>query len=103
MQIENFSAWHNQPIGSEANGFAGLNTEFIFNSPAHVKHIQQLADWQKEKIFDYGGRRSESAPKFYSGECAMYMNSSAAYAGVNANAKTSSILPMLCRSSIIIL
>ena len=82
VQIENFSAWHDQPIGTKANGFAGMDTEFIFNSPVHAKHIGQLAEWQKTKIFDYGGRRSDSAPKFYGQECVMYMNSSAAYAGV---------------------
>jgi len=88
VQIENFSAWHNLPIGTEQNGFAGLDTEFTINSDAHVAHIAALGEWQKSKIFDYGGRRSESGPKFYSGECAMYMNSSASYAGIKANAKT---------------
>ncbi len=87
VQLENFSARHNVPFATENNGFAGLNTELAFNSPLHVKHVQQLADWQKEGIFSYGGRRSDSAPKFYSGECAMYMNSSASYAGVKNNAK----------------
>ncbi len=87
VQIENFSAWHNLPIGTKANGFAGTDTEFTFNSAGHVAHIGALADWQKSKIFDYGGRRSDSAPKFYGQECVMYMNSSAAYAGVKANAK----------------
>ena len=85
VQLENFSAWHNVPLGTQANGFGGLDTEFVFNGPLQVKHIQQLADWQQDKIFDYGGRRSDSGPKFYSGECAMYMNSSAAYAGVRAS------------------
>ena len=87
VQIENFSAWHNVPIGTKENGFAGLDTEFKINSPLHVKHIAQLAEWQKTKIFDYGGQRSDSAPKFYNQECAMYMNSSAAQAGIKANAK----------------
>ena len=87
VQIENFSAWHNVPIGTKANGFAGIDSEFTFNSPAHVKHISTLAEWQQSKIFDYGGRRSDSAPKFYNQECAMYMNSSAGYAGVKANVK----------------
>ena len=87
VQIENFSAWHNQPIGTKANGFAGMDTEFTINSEAHVRHIGQLAEWQQTKVFDYGGRRSDSAPKFYGQECVMYMNSSAAYAGVKANAK----------------
>jgi sn-glycerol 3-phosphate transport system substrate-binding protein len=44
-----------------------------------------MGEWQQSKIFDYGGRRSDSAPKFYNQECAVYMNSSAAYAGVVAN------------------
>ncbi len=87
VQIENFSAWHNVPLGTEANGFAGLGTELTINGPAQQAHIGKLAEWQKSKIFDYGGRRSDSAPKFYNQECAMYMNSSAAYAGVKANAK----------------
>jgi len=88
IQLENFSAWHNVPIGTKANGFAGLDTELQLNSPLHVRHIEKLAEWQKTKVFDYGGRESASAPKFYNAECGMYMNSSAAYAGVKANAKT---------------
>ena len=87
VQLENFSAWHNVPIATKSNGFDGLDTELEINSPLHVKHIGQLAEWQKSKIFDYGGRRSDSAPKFYSGECAIYMNSSAARAGILANVK----------------
>lgn len=85
VQLENFSAWHNVPFATKANGFGGLDTELSFNSPLHVKHIAQMAEWQKSKVFDYGGRRSDSAAKFYSGECGMYMNSSASRAGVIAN------------------
>ena len=81
IHLENFSAWHNVPIGTKANGFGGLDTEFVFNSPLQVKHIQQLADWQKEKIFIYGGRRNLGNAKFSSGEVAMYTESSAGYAG----------------------
>ncbi|MXN66729.1 sn-glycerol-3-phosphate ABC transporter substrate-binding protein UgpB [Stappia sp. GBMRC 2046] len=85
VQLENFSAWHNVPFATLANGFGGLGTELVINSDIHKKHIGQLGEWQKTKVFDYGGRRSDSAPKFYSGECAMYMNSSASRAGVLAN------------------
>ena len=87
VQLENFSAWHNLPIGTKENGFAGLDTELTINSPVHVKHIQALADWQKDKVFVYGGRRSDTNPKFINGECAMLMNSSASYAGIKAGAK----------------
>lgn len=81
IHMENFSAWHNVPLGTKENGFGGLDTEFVFNSPLQVKHIQQLADWQKEKIFVYGGRRNLGNAKFSSGEVAMYTESSAGYAG----------------------
>ena len=87
IQLENFSAWHNVPIGTKANGFGGLDTEFVFNSPLQVKHIQQLADWQKEKIFIYGGRRNLGNAKFSSGEVAMYTESSAGYAGFKKTCK----------------
>jgi sn-glycerol 3-phosphate transport system substrate-binding protein len=85
VQIENFSAWHNLPLGTQENGFAGFDTELTFNQTPVVDHITNMGEWQTSKIFDYGGRRSESAPKFYNQECVMYMNSSAAYAGVKEN------------------
>ena len=85
--IENFSAWHNVPIGSRADGFEGLDTRFEIDSPLHIKTLQAVADWQKEGIFKYGGRRSESAPLFINGEAAMYMNSSASRAGILSGVK----------------
>ena len=87
IQLENFSAWHNVPAGTKENGFAGLDTEFLYNSPLHVKHIQQLADWQKENIFVYGGRRNLGNAKFSSEEVAMYTESSAGYAGFSDTCK----------------
>jgi sn-glycerol 3-phosphate transport system substrate-binding protein len=86
VQLENFSAWHDLPIGSKANGFEGLDSEFQINSPAHVKHIQQLADWQQDGIYKYGGRRGDSQALFTSGECVMYTQSSAGYAGIKKTA-----------------
>ena len=87
IHMENFSAWHNVPIGTKANGFDGLDTEFVFNNPVMVKHVQQLADWQKDKIFAYGGRTNTGNAKFSSGECAMYTESSAGYAGFKSTAQ----------------
>src|SRR5437868_9440485 len=45
--IEQFSAWHNVPIGTRANGLDGFDTELKFNSPLHVNHLQNPADLQK--------------------------------------------------------
>ena len=87
VMLENFSAWHNLPIGSQENGFAGLDTEFKFNNPQVKKMLARIGEWQKSKIFDYGGRRGESLPKFTNGECPMWMNSSAYYGGIKKQAK----------------
>jgi len=81
IQIENLGAWHNVPIGTKGNGFGGLDTRYTFNGPLHVRHFQQLADWQKDKVFVYGGRTNTGNAKFSSGEVAMYTESSAGYAG----------------------
>jgi sn-glycerol 3-phosphate transport system substrate-binding protein len=87
IHVENFSAWHNVPIGTKENGFGGLDTHFVFNSPLHVKHIQKLADWQKEKIFVYGGRRNKGNALFSSEQVVMYTESSAGYAGFKKTCK----------------
>ena len=85
--LENFSAWHDVPFATKENGFAGLDTEFAFNSPLHVKHIGQLAAWQADKVFTYGGRRGDSNPLFADGKCAMLINSSAYYSGLRKGSK----------------
>ncbi|WP_120495232.1 sn-glycerol-3-phosphate ABC transporter substrate-binding protein UgpB [Kiloniella sp. EL199] len=87
VQIENFSAWHNMPTGSKDNGFSGLDTELTFNNKTVKRHIKNLGQWQKDGLFDYGGRRGDSLPKFTNGECAMWMNSSAYYGSIKEQAK----------------
>jgi len=87
VQIENFSAWHNLPIGTKENGFAGLDTKFTFNNKDVIRHITNLASWEKGHLFVYGGRRGDSLPKFTNGECGMWLNSSAYYGGIKKQAK----------------
>lgn len=87
VHIENFSAWHNLPIGTKENGIAGMDTEFKINSPEHVAHIQMLADFAKNGWFTYSGRRNEAEARFFSGECAMLTSSSGAQANIRKNAK----------------
>jgi sn-glycerol 3-phosphate transport system substrate-binding protein len=87
VQLENFSAWHNQPIGTLQNGFGGLETEMTVNGPVQVRHWENLARWEDEGLFRYGGPGggADAPPAFYAQECAIYMNSSASRAGVIAN------------------
>ncbi len=87
VHIENFSAWHNLPIGTLENGIGGTKTQFTFNSPLHVQHIQMLVDFAKNGWFTYAGRKNEAESKFFSGECAMLTSSSGAQANIRKNAK----------------
>ncbi len=87
MHIENFSAWHNVPIGTKQNGMGGLDTEFTINSPLHVRHIAMLGDFAKKGWFTYAGRTNQGDAKFSSGECAMFSGSAGAQAGIKKAAK----------------
>lgn len=87
VMVENYSSWHNIPLGTKENGFAGLDTEFTFNNDAVKNHLGRIAQWGKDKLFVYGGRRGDSLPLFTSGKCAMWLNSSAYYGGIKKQAK----------------
>jgi len=69
VHVENFSAWHNLPIGTRENGIAGTDTEFKIDSPQHVRHVEMLADFAKRGLFTYSGRKNEAEARFFSGEC----------------------------------
>jgi len=86
VEIENYSSWHNIPVGTKENGFAGIDTEFTFNNEAVKNHMARIAAWGKDKSFVYGGRRGDSLPMFTSGDCAMWLNSSAYYGGIKKQA-----------------
>ncbi|WP_315813576.1 sn-glycerol-3-phosphate ABC transporter substrate-binding protein UgpB [Bradyrhizobium sp. SZCCHNR2028] len=87
INVENFSAFHNLPIATRANGFAGLDAVLTFNNPQVTRHIAQLAEWQKGKVFDYGGRGQAAEPRFQKGECGIFIGSSATRADIKANSK----------------
>jgi len=87
VNIENFSAYHNLPIATAGNGLGGLHAALAIDNPAVVKHVRALAEWQKTKIFDYGGRATRAEPKFYGSQCGMFLGSSGSRAEILANAK----------------
>ena len=88
MHIENFSAWHNVPIGTKQNGMGGFDTQFTINSPLHVRHVTMLADMAKKGLFTYAGRTNQADGKFQAGECAMATISAGALAGTIKAGKT---------------
>lgn len=87
INVENFSAVHNLPVASRSNGFDGLDAVLTINNPVLVRHVAQLAEWQKEKVFDYSGRGQRAEPRFQKGECGIFIGSSATRADITANSK----------------
>jgi len=87
VHIENFSAWHNVPIGTRQNGMGGLDTTFTINSSLHVRHIAMLGDLAQKGLFSYAGRTNQGDAKFSSGECAMFTGSASAQAGIRKAGK----------------
>jgi sn-glycerol 3-phosphate transport system substrate-binding protein len=87
INVENFSAFHNLPISTKANGFDGLDAVLNFNNPLLVRHVAQLAEWQAGKVFDYSGRATSAEPRFQNGECGIFIGSSATRADIKANSK----------------
>jgi sn-glycerol 3-phosphate transport system substrate-binding protein len=86
-QLETFSAWHNVLFATKNNGFGGLDTRLAFNTPLHLRHIENLANMAKQGLFVYKGRGNAADATFVSGECAMATGSSALYGNVKRNGK----------------
>lgn len=75
-QIENYSAIHNIPFASKANGYEGLDTELEINNPMVINHIARLKSWADDNRFMYGGQKYQG-PKseFIAQNAAVYIDS----------------------------
>ncbi|WP_299694999.1 sn-glycerol-3-phosphate ABC transporter substrate-binding protein UgpB [uncultured Tateyamaria sp.] len=87
IHLENFSAYHDTPFATKENGFAGTDTELALNGAAQVAHVSAMGQWAQDGKFIYAGRRNEGGANFRAGECALFTESSAGYAGIKAEAE----------------
>jgi len=87
VHLENLSAYHNAPFATEGNGFSSTSTELTLNGELQVQHIAAMGQWAKDGLFVYKGRRNEGGANFRAGECALFTESSAGYAGVKSEAE----------------
>lgn len=87
VNIEQLAAWHNVPLATKANGMDGFDTELVFNGPLHVRHLENLVELQKDDTYSYSGRTNTGEGRFTSGECPIFLTSSAFFGNVQANAK----------------
>jgi len=86
-QLESFSAWHNVEFATKGNGMNGSDARLAFNTPLHVRHIQDLENMAKQGLFVYKGRENKADVTFPSGECAMITASAGLLGAIKKNAK----------------
>ena len=89
-QLESFSAWHNTEFATKGNGMRGIDARLTFNSPLHVRHIENLGNMAQGGLLVYKGRGNAADATFVSGECAMITGSSALYGNIKRNSKFAS-------------
>jgi sn-glycerol 3-phosphate transport system substrate-binding protein len=87
IHLENLSAYHDVPFASQDNGFAGLDTELMLNGEVQVAHLTAMGEWAQDGKFIYTGRRNEGGANFRAGDCALFTESSAGYAGISTEAE----------------
>jgi sn-glycerol 3-phosphate transport system substrate-binding protein len=86
--IENYAAIHDQPFGTKANGFEGLDTEFIYNqSPLVVGQVERLKKWMDDGVLQLAGQGFSPEQLFTSGTCSTFVASTAAHAGIGSTAE----------------
>ena len=87
--LEQYSALHDLPLSTEANGRGGLNAVLNFNDAARVRMVQTLVDASRNKAFQYGGRSNDANALFVAGTCGMLIQSSGGHAAIARDLKAS--------------
>ncbi len=87
IQLEQYSALHNLPFATKDDGFGGLDAQLVFNSKAHVKHIERLLEMSKDGSFKYAGRDTAPDALIVSGEAAISFGSSSSRGNLVKSAK----------------
>jgi sn-glycerol 3-phosphate transport system substrate-binding protein len=77
VDLEQFSMAHNVPVASNDNGYAGLDTELLFNTTQHVQHMENIQRWIGEGVAQIRTAQSGMTARdsFVSGECSIFFSS----------------------------
>lgn len=85
--LEGYSTINDYPFGTEANGFDGLGTEYVYNTTPVVQQVERLKRWIDDGIIQLSGNGMSPAQLFNSGTCSTWSASTASHAGVEAEAQ----------------
>ena len=85
--IENYSTVNDQPFGTKANGYDGLDTVFVYNKTKVVEQAKRLKKWIDDGIMQIAGQGLSPEQLYTSGKCATFFASTAAHGSVERDAK----------------
>jgi sn-glycerol 3-phosphate transport system substrate-binding protein len=85
--LENYSAIHDQPFATRANGYEGLDTEFVYNKTLVVSQVGRIKKWLDDGVLEIAGQGLSPEQLFTSGRCSTFFASTAAHASIERNAK----------------
>jgi sn-glycerol 3-phosphate transport system substrate-binding protein len=87
-QVENYSAIHDLPFATNANGYEGLDTKLLINNDKVINHIARLKSWMADKRFYYGGQKYQGPQaEFTSQNAGLYIDSISAIAKLQKTVK----------------
>lgn len=84
--IEGYSSINDYPFGTKANGFEGLDTEYVYNKTPVVGQVDRLKRWIDDGIIQLAGQGLSPLQLFTSGTCATFANSTASHSAVESTA-----------------
>ena len=85
--LENYSAINDIPYATKANGYQGLDTEFVYNKTSVVQQVARVKKWVDDGVMEIAGQGLSPEQLFTSGKCSTFFASTAAHSGIEANAK----------------
>lgn len=77
IDLEQFSMVHNVPVASNDNGYAGIDTELLYNTTLHLTHMENIQRWVTEGLAQVRTQASgkTSRDSFVEGECSVFFSS----------------------------
>lgn len=85
--IEGYSAINDYPYATQANGYGGLDTEYIFNTTPVVGQVERMKKWIDDDVLQIAGQGLSPTQQYTSGDCSTFIASTAAHAAVESGAE----------------
>jgi sn-glycerol 3-phosphate transport system substrate-binding protein len=80
---ENFFSRHNLLMLDQNNGFDGVPTKTLFNSPEFITHWTKVKEWYDKGWYEYKGRAwGDNQAPFTEGKAAFWFGSAASFGGM---------------------